>query len=96
VTTASVRAGWARGQKGWPARYPLVQFPNAPLLLSLLASVVHRLADGTLADHAWVVSRLALAVWAWEELVRGDNAVRRVLGLVALVLITHGLVDRLG
>jgi hypothetical protein len=43
-----------------------------------------------------VISRLALAVWAWEELVRGDNAVRRVLGLVVLVLITRGLVDRLG
>lgn len=96
VTLTSVKAAWARGQRGWPARYPLVQFPNAPLLLSLLASLVHRLATETTADYAWVASRLALTVWAWEELVRGDNALRRVLGLAVLVLITRGLVDRLG
>lgn len=96
VTSTSLKAAWARGQQGWPARYPLVQFPNAPLLLSLLASLVHRLTTGTAADYAWVASRLALAVWAWEELVRGDNAVRRVLGLVAIALIARGFVNRLG
>jgi hypothetical protein len=94
VNRIGIKPAWTRGQQGWPASYPLVQFPNVPLIVSLVASVLHGAFSGTAADYAWAISRLALAVWAYEELVRGDNAFRRVLGLVVLVLITRGLVGR--
>lgn len=85
---------WAVGQRGFPAHYPVVQFPNAPLLISLIASVVHGQAHGDVADYAWAISRVGLAIWAYEELVRGDNAFRRVLGVVGLVLVVRGLAVR--
>ncbi|WP_302182639.1 hypothetical protein [Paraconexibacter antarcticus] len=40
------------------------------------------------------MSRVALAIWAYEELARGTNAFRRVLGAVVLVLVAKGLADR--
>lgn len=94
VTRDRVAAAWKRGQRGWPAAYPLVQFPNVPLILSLVASVVHGATSGRVADYAWATSRLALAVWAYEELLRGSNAFRRVLGLVILVIVARSLAVR--
>lgn len=94
MSNSAIKAAWTRGQQGWPASYPLAQFPNVPLIVSLLASVLHGALGGTAAEYAWAVSRIALAIWAYEELVRGDNAFRRLLGAVLLVLVAHGLVDR--
>jgi hypothetical protein len=61
--------------------------------VSLLASVVHGATSGGTADWAWAVSRVALAIWAYEELAHGVNAFRRVLGAVMLVLVASGLAD---
>ncbi len=80
-----LRALWRRAQHGWPARFPVVQFPNAPLLVALAAAVVGRLSSGTLHDVARTVSGLALAVWAALELARGTNWLRRLLGAGFLV-----------
>jgi hypothetical protein len=76
-----------RAQWGWPGRYPLVQFPNAPLAVSLAASAVERVADGRADSYASAVARIALAIWAWEEATRGDNAFRRVLGVAGLAYV---------
>ncbi len=66
---------------GWPARYPIFQPPNAPILIAqglrLTAAVTHR-------RGAYVGYYGALAVWAWDELARGENAVRRSIGAVTL------------
>ena len=96
MNAASAKSSWVRGQRGWPARYPLVQFPNAPLVVSLAASLVHAVTDDDTADYANAVSRLALGVWAWLELADGDNGYRRVLGAVVFVLITRSLAQDLG
>ena len=74
------RALWRRAQHGWPARFPIVQFPNAPLIVALVASVVGHLSSGTLHDIARVVSVLGLVTWAALELIGGANWVRRLLG----------------
>jgi hypothetical protein len=71
---------WRIGQRGWPARYPLVQFPNAPLALGLAGSLAASLLDGASRDVARVVSVAGLVVWALLEVTRGDNAFRRLLG----------------
>jgi hypothetical protein len=65
----------------FPRRFPIVQFPNLPLTIALLADAAGRfLADGA---HSYTasVSYLALTVWAYEELARGVNWFRRLLGL---------------
>jgi hypothetical protein len=68
-------------QLSFPRSYPIVQFPNAPLILAF--------ASGQLASHshsrehayAQAVSYLAMAIWAYLELFHGVNAFRRLLGL---------------
>jgi hypothetical protein len=56
----------------------------------LLAGGAAMLLDGTPHDLARYLSWLALAVWALEELMRGVNSFRRLLGLaVAIVLVVR-------
>ena len=78
---------WRRGQRGWPASFPLAQFPNAPLLLALGGWVVATLTDGSLHFYARAVLYAGLAAWAWLELADGANWVRRALGAGGLVYV---------
>ncbi|CAB4902644.1 unannotated protein [freshwater metagenome] len=79
-----LRALWRRAQHGWPASYPLVQFPNAPLLVAIAGSLAARVLSGDASAVATAVSRIGVVIWAYEELVHGDNAVRRVFGVAGL------------
>ncbi|HMJ37221.1 MAG TPA: hypothetical protein VK501_25175 [Baekduia sp.] len=83
---------WRRGQRGWPAPYPLVQLPNVPLIVALVAAALSRLVDGAAHDVARVVFYAALAVWAADELARGSNAFRRALGAAVLAYLAVRLV----
>ena len=78
---------WRRGQRGWPASFPLAQFPNAPLLLALGGWVVAALTDGSLHSYARAVFYAGLTAWAWLELADGANWVRRTLGAGGLVYV---------
>jgi len=71
----------------WPKRFPVAQFPNPPLIVALLASIVSRLTDGRVQDFATPLFYVGLGVWAWEELVRGVNWFRRALGAAGLVYV---------
>jgi hypothetical protein len=76
---------WRRGQRGWPASYPVAQLPNAPLLLALGGWLVAAATDGSTHAYARSVFYAGLAVWAWEELASGANWFRRALGAAGLV-----------
>jgi hypothetical protein len=65
----------------WPAGFAIVQFPNTPLIVALLASGAGRLTHGTGYRVALAVFYLALGLWAYEEARHGDNWFRRLLGL---------------
>ena len=80
-------SGWRRGQRGWPASFPLVQLPNAPLLVALAAWLVGALTDGKVHAYARAAFYAGLAAWAWEELAGGVNWVRRSLGAAGLVYV---------
>ena len=84
---AALRDLWRRGQRGWPASFPLVQFPNAPLLAALGAWLVAALTDGSVHSYARAAFYAGLAAWAWEELAGGVNWVRRSLGAAGLVYV---------
>lgn len=88
-------AAWRRGQEGWPRSFPIAQFPNAPLIVGLVGSGAARVLDGDASDVAFAVSRVGFIVWAYEELVRGSNWFRRLLGAGALVALTAGLARNL-
>ena len=73
---------------GLPRRFVIVQFPNVPLIVAFLAG---ELADHTHgSDHAYAsaVSFLALAIWAYLELVTGVNWFRRLLGVAYMISTT--------
>lgn len=83
----SLKHRWRRAQRGWPARYPIVQFPNAPLLVGLAGWGVAELADGSMQAYARAVFHVGISVWAWGELTGGANRFRRVLGAAGLVYV---------
>src|SRR3954449_8456590 len=87
---------WRRGQRGWPATFPVAQLPNAPLLLALAGLLVAALASGSVHDYARGAFYAGLAAWAWEELAGGVNWLRRVLGLAGLVYVVVKLGALLG
>ncbi len=78
---------WRRAHRGWPARSPIVQFPNAPLLVGLTGWVVAELADGSSQAYARAVFYVGISAWAWGELTGGVNWFRRALGAAGLVYV---------
>ena len=71
----------------FPRRFPIVQFPNDPLIIAFLAGQLAAMLHGAGNADARAVSYLAMMVWAYEELAHGVNWFRHLLGL-AYVLST--------
>jgi hypothetical protein len=86
---------WRRGQAGWPRSFPLIQFPNAPLLAAFAGLGLAAVADHTAHDVGRAVFTIGLGVWAWEEAVDGVNWFRRLIGAAALVWIVVRLAGEL-
>jgi hypothetical protein len=82
-------------QLGFPRRFPIVQFPNLPLIVAFVAGETGRVVDGTQHPYATSVSYLAMTIWAYEELTRGVNWFRHLLGLayavIMVVRVAHAL-----
>jgi hypothetical protein len=68
-------------QVSFPRSYPIVQFPNAPLILAFASGLVANHTHGGGHSYAQAISYLAMAIWAYLELFHGVNAFRRLLGL---------------
>ncbi len=88
MTVAEV---WERGQRGWPRAFPVVQFPNSPLLIAFAGWGVARVADGTAHDAGRAVFAVGVGVWGWQEATAGANWLRRVFGVAGLVWIVAKL-----
>ena len=74
----------------FPRRFPIVQFPNLPLSVGLGSAEAARFIDGSAHSYAIAVSYLGMTVWAYEELVRGVNWFRHLLGLAyAIIMIVR-------
>jgi hypothetical protein len=69
----------------WPRQFPLVQFPNLPLIVAFAAGLFAAHAHGAGHADGAAISYLAMAVWAYLELASGVNWFRRLLGLVYVV-----------
>jgi len=65
----------------------IAQFPNPPLWVFIGAFGIGALLHptGTFATVVEVVGRVALLVWALDEVVRGVNPWRRILGTTVLL-----------
>lgn len=71
----------------FPRRFPIVQFPNLPLIVAVLAGAAGKFLDGSAHSYTASVSDLAMTIWAYEELVHGVNWFRRLLGLAYVILL---------
>ena len=76
---------------GWPRTFPIVQFPNAPLIVAFLAGQAAAHVHGSSHAYASAVSDVALIIWAYEELVNGVNWFRHLLGLAYVISTTTHL-----
>jgi hypothetical protein len=72
-------------QLSWPRDFPLVQFPNAPLIIAFIAGEVASHAHGSGHAGGQAISYLALGLWAYEELFHGVNWFRNLLGLTYVI-----------
>jgi hypothetical protein len=68
-------------------RVVIGQWPNVPLALWLVCLVIGRLAHphGDWSAALSILGTASLVVWAGDEIARGVNPWRRVLGAVVLV-----------
>lgn len=75
----------------------IAQFPNLPLWITLVAVVVQRVAsDGTVLDTvADRTAGVALGWWGIDEVARGVNPWRRILGAAGIVFAVLRLVNSL-
>jgi hypothetical protein len=72
-------------QLSFPKSYPIVQFPNAPLILAFVSGLVAQHSRGQEHAYAQAVSYLSMVVWSYLELFHGVNKFRRLLGLAYTV-----------
>jgi hypothetical protein len=71
---------------GFPQRFPIVQFPNLPLIVAFLAAEAALLLHGEAHLYARSISYLGMTIWAYEELVDGVNWFRHLLGFAYAVI----------
>jgi hypothetical protein len=81
---------------GWPRDFPLVQFPNVPLIAAFASGQVAAMTHGAGHADARAVSFAAMTIWAYEELVDGVNWFRHLLGLVYITSTAVHLANALG
>lgn len=65
----------------------IIQIPNIPLVLFFVAAAIVRFAPvhGSIRTGLRIAEMAALAWWAVDEILRGVNPFRRMLGAVVLV-----------
>ena len=85
TSCVSPTALWRRGQAGWPRRFPIVQFPNPPLLIALAGRGAQARSSGRARRIGEAAATLGTGVWALQEAIDGANWLRRLLGAGTLV-----------
>ena len=80
---------WLRDRRRDDGRWTVAQWPNPALWVFLIALVIRESALAVVGvtvinEAALYVGRGALLVWGLDELVRGANPLRRLLGLAVL------------
>jgi hypothetical protein len=75
-------------------RLTVAQWPNLPLAVFLVVSAVSRIFHPSGDAETWlrVLGVIALIAWALDELVRGVNPFRRILGAAVLAVTVADLV----
>jgi hypothetical protein len=86
-TRPALKDLYHRAQHGWPASFPLVQFPNLPIIIAVVGALVAAMTDDSAHDAAQATFYAALAAWAWLELTDGVNWLKRVVGAAGFLYV---------
>ena len=94
------RGGAARRAFDWllrdrrTGRVVVAQLPNLPLVLFLATSALRRFADpqGSARMAVTAVAVASLLWWAGDEIIRGVNPFRRMLGAIIGLVTVAGVV----
>jgi hypothetical protein len=65
-------------------RISIVQWPNVRLWIYIVAAAVRTVTEGGVSRVAGVIATVALVVWAGDEVIRGVNPFRRLLGAAVI------------
>jgi hypothetical protein len=95
MTSSSLRTWWFTSRQD--GRFVVAQLPNPALAVWFGVVVWRTVADPTGLQRATLdgAAAGALIVWALDEVIRGINPFRRLLGIVVLVPTLVGLVSSL-
>jgi hypothetical protein len=97
VTPRELWRGYGRlRQLSWPRRFPMVQFPNPPLIVAFLTGLAAAHLHGGGHSYATAISYVAMFVWAYWELTDGVNWFRHLLGLAYVISTVVHLAMALG
>jgi hypothetical protein len=80
-------------QFGFPKSFPIIQFPNLPLILAFLAGMVSKASSGTTHDYFLAIAFVGMVIWAFEELTYGVNWFRHLLGATYIVILVIRIAD---
>jgi len=76
-----------------PNRPVIVQSPNKPLIIAIVAFILAGPLPGVLGTFAYILGIIALGRWSFLEVERGANGIRRFLGwlgcMLTLYLVIH-------
>jgi len=76
-------------------KFVIAQRPNKSILVALVSRAGAALSSGWLADALYGVFVFSLAFWAMQEITRGINWFRRLLGVVVLTLLAVSLLRKM-
>lgn len=64
----------------------LFQIPNIPLIIWIFCTLLSPFISGSLAEVVGYIGFGSLFTWCWLEITDGTTILRRLLGLVILIL----------
>jgi hypothetical protein len=88
VTPKSLWRGYKRlTQINFPPSFPIIQFPNPPLIIAFVASEIGKSIHSAGRTYCLAIVFVAMSIWAYEELAHGVNWFRRLLGAAYICII---------
>lgn len=78
---------WDKFWKDKTGRIVVWQRPNVWLIAWVVLTLVSLFLNGVVSNIIWYVALADLALWAVLEMWKGVNYLRRLLGLIVLVLV---------
>lgn len=82
---------WDKFWKDKDGQVVVYQRPNVFLIAWVVLTLISLFMTGTVSNVLWWAALAVLAIWSLLEIFRGVNYLRRLLGVIVLLLIVAAL-----